>query len=96
MRVVLDNSKAYDRATKGSSFSLFSVDHCCVCGKPTNKGTEWLLLTRAEDGACEYAISHPDEASKKEIQAGLWLAPIGPQCLKEHPELQHAIVGRKL
>lgn len=58
--------------------------------KKTDKGAEWLLLTRAEDGSIEYAISHPDEATPDERKHNLWVAPTGPECLKKHPEVKEA------
>jgi hypothetical protein len=96
-KTILPNGKAYDAATGGAAFSLFSPLHCCVCGKPVGNAREsrakdWLLLTRAEDGRCEYVIGSIQDASLEEIKAGLWIAPIGPDCLKQHPELEHGLL----
>jgi hypothetical protein len=96
VKTVLSNGKAYDRASTGPSFSLFSPEHCCVCGKETRKGSEWLLLTRDVSGSQEYAISHPSDATIEEIRSSLWVAPIGPDCLRKHPELRHAMLERKV
>jgi hypothetical protein len=91
MKTLLPNTRAYDAAGSGDH-SLFSPEHCCVCGKPIGLHSTWLLLTRAADGACEYAISRPDDATVDEIKSGMWLAPIGPDCLRKHPELKHAVL----
>jgi len=91
-RIKLPNDKAYDRASargRESGYSLFSEKHCCVCGKEIKfrAWTDWLLLSRADDGSFEFAILHPNDATAKEREAGLWVAPIGPDCLRRHPEL---------
>jgi hypothetical protein len=93
-RTVLPNGKAYDTV---GQHSLFSPTHCCICGKPVGNAKrtvakDWLLLTRAPDGAREYAIGSCQDATFEEIQAGLWVAPIGPDCLEQHPELEFALL----
>jgi hypothetical protein len=89
MRIVLPNAKAYDSVGK---HSLFSAEHCCICGRPMGLKSEWLLLTRAEDGSREYAIDHPNEATPDERRHSLWVAPIGLECLRQHPELEMAVL----
>jgi hypothetical protein len=90
MKTILPNERAYDKV---GDHSLFSAEHCCICGRPTLPDNEWLLLTRAADGACEFAISYPSDASADEIRSGLWVAPIGSECMLKHPELRHAKVA---
>jgi hypothetical protein len=92
VRLKLPNSRAYDRAGTGGH-SLFSTEHCCICGAKVDASAEWLLLARADDGKCEYAISHPSECTPEEIQSSLWVAPIGPGCLRRNPELQFAVLA---
>src|SRR5579863_6634506 len=86
MRLILPNTKAYDAA--GKNHSLFSNEHCCICGRSITKNSEWFLLTRAEDGSCEYVIHHPNDATPDERRHNLWLAPVGNDCLRKHPELK--------
>lgn len=94
MRTTLPNGAAYDRASKGPSFTLFSSEHCCVCGKGISDlpNACWLLLIRATDGKEEYAISSPKDATVDELKGSIWVAPIGPDCLRKHPELHHALI----
>lgn len=97
MRVILPNSRAYDRAGTGNH-SLFSNMHCCICGRgivsiSERKWSHFLLLVRAADGRCEYAISHPAEATEIEWSHGAWIAPIGPDCLAKYPDLRRLVVG---
>jgi hypothetical protein len=91
MRVKLNNAKAYDRAGTGDH-SLFSNEHCCICGKKIEEPEFWLLLTRAVDGTQEFAISNPSEATKEERRDCLWLAPIGSDCLKRNPHLEDLLI----
>lgn len=88
-KVKVPNLRAFDRAAKGD-FSLFSERHCCVCGKEIKDTAEadWILLTRAEDGAFESAILHPSDATDGERKAGLWVAPIGADCLRKNLTLK--------
>lgn len=94
MRTTLPNEKAYNRLGR-AGISLFSADYCCICGQKTDVESEWLLLIREEHGREEYAISHPSDATLEEIRCALWVAPIGPDCLRRHPELRHAVLERK-
>lgn len=93
-RIVLPNTRAYDKAGKGH-YSLFSRDHCCVCGKyiTLENVTADLLLTSAIDGSREFAILHPSDATREERLANLWVAPIGSDCLRKHPELKPFVIG---
>jgi hypothetical protein len=98
MRTVLPHGEAATmKSRKWATHSIFSPLHCCVCGKALGDAKErrarnWLLLCRAEDGVCEYAIGHVLDASLEEIKAGLWVAPIGSDCLEKYPELEHALL----
>lgn len=94
-RTVLPNLKAYDAAGKGTH-SLFSAEHCCVCGLKVEEHCEWLLLTRAVDGGVEYAISHPLDARPAERKLNLWVAPIGRSCLRKYKSLRHAVLRREV
>lgn len=93
MKIVLKNLKAYDAAGKGDH-SLYSCDHCCVCGKQVVATVEWLLCVREITGACEYAIKHPDDATSDERRNGMWVAPIGRDCLKKFPQLKMLVLSR--
>lgn len=86
-KIKLPNERAYDEAGKGDH-SLFSTEHCCVCGRPA-KGDNWLLLSRAADGSREFAIASPLHAEEKR---SVWIAPVGPECLRQHPELRFALL----
>lgn len=88
-RIVLPNTRAYDAAGTGDH-SLFSREHCCICGRPA-KGDNWLLLARAPDGTREFAISSTVGLSDEERRS-VWIAPIGPDCLRQHPELRFALL----
>lgn len=92
MRTILPNEAALDRKDR-QNFSLYSPMFCCVCGRKCHNSENWLLLTREETGLCEYAISHPLDATEKERDLALWVAPIGSDCLRKHPELKHAVIG---
>lgn len=89
-RITLPNGRAYDVAGKGKQ-SLFSTEHCCVCGRPA-KGDNWLLLFRAEDGSREFAIGSTVGLTVDERRS-VWIAPIGPECLRKHPELAFALIA---
>jgi hypothetical protein len=101
VKIELPNSLAYEKAGNGDH-SLYSPEHCCVCGRKlinlhinigSSSAVAWLLLTRATDGSREYAISGPQIATHEELQSGLWIAPIGPDCLRKHPELHSALIS---
>jgi hypothetical protein len=89
-RITLPNLRAYGRAGVGDH-SLFSQKHCCICGKEIASETDWLLLARAADGSFEFAILHPNDATLDERQAGLWVAPIGPDCLRKNSVLKEFV-----
>jgi len=99
MRTRLTREESWFEANnrRGAGFApYYSPSHCCVCGKRVKRGREWLLLTREASGM-ELAISHPDDAhdDPNEEISNMWVAPVGPDCLKNHPELRHAILQRK-
>jgi hypothetical protein len=92
MKTILPNDKAYDKRSK-EGYSLFSDRHCCICGKEVKNESKWLLLARKFDGTYEYAISEARDADFEDLKAnGLWIAPIGLNCLRKYPELKHAII----
>lgn len=100
MRVVLPNAHAYVKAAAAAGgYTLFSTEHCCVCGARimnignTEKPRKWLLLARASDGSEEYAVAHPNDTTPEERRAGLWVAPIGGNCLRKNPQLNFAVIG---
>jgi hypothetical protein len=96
VKIKLPNERAYDRLAK-HDFSLFSQKHCCICGKPVNARTDWLLATRELDGGFESAIHHPDDAplcDSPNKMPDLYVTPIGPDCLRRHPELRTFVLPR--
>jgi len=72
--------------------SLFSYEHCCICGKKTKAatGTHWLILFRDDAGSAEYAIPDPSVLSAEELSrhVSIWVAPIGSDCLRRNPALR--------
>jgi hypothetical protein len=97
VKIRLPNERAYDRADqagRSSGYTLFSSAHCCVCGARIVRRAEWLLLTRELDGSQEYAISHPEDVPAEMREHNLWVAPIGADCLRQHPELQPLTIAR--
>lgn len=90
----LPNERAYERAGTGKH-SLFSQEHCCICGKSVGLKTEWLLATRETDGGFESAIHHPEDANPSERHGhDIWVAPIGSDCLRRHPEFKTFVLNR--
>jgi hypothetical protein len=100
MKLRLPNESAYQRSqsrgAQGSGYSLFSAQHCCICGEAIRRTAEWLLLTRELDGSVEYAITHPEDAPPAMRVHNLWVAPIGPDCLRKHPELEPLLLRREV
>lgn len=58
-------------------------DPCCVCGKAVKAPRTYLHVHAG--GA---AVVTEDEARTLPANADLGMQPVGPECLREHPELK--------
>lgn len=77
---------------KGSSFSddPYSWDNCCYCGKSLGEKFNWLTLARTDDG--EWWLVSPDQEVTDEYQQfGVFKLPVGPDCLKKHPQWKFSL-----
>jgi hypothetical protein len=72
----------------------YSEDHCCYCSKKVKPNAIFLYLSRTDDG--EWWLCDPSEpVQADEGTFGRFTLPVGPDCLKRHPEWRFAIVVRK-
>ncbi len=69
----------------------YSQEHCCYCGKALKGNRRNLRLSRTDDG--EWGLCGPGESQPDEGDYGRFTLPVGPDCLRLHPEWKFAIVG---
>lgn len=77
--------------SRNSFYSAYSRDNCCQCGKPVGHAATLLMVTRNEGG--DWFIISPDQDSipnEKLFERGV--LPIGPECLKKHPEYSIGLI----
>ena len=100
MRLNYLQLKSWDRfLDKGGD--PYSRNHCLFCGRPVNDGRSSLLLVSRDEGGSWYLCRPGDHAEVDEIKFcggnkhadwARFLLPIGPECLKKHPEFKFSIV----
>lgn len=94
-RVRFEQSDEWHRAFEGQlTGSVYADDRCCYCYRPTRAVAKRIMLTRTNDG--EWWAVHP-LASVRDDERHMgdphFALPIGPDCLRAHPEFRFAIVG---
>jgi len=88
-RVVLWQAKSWDRAIR--DHSAYSDQHCCFCGRETKPDAVRLRVVRTNDG--EWWVKPIGESAlPDEKDFGECPLPIGPECLRKHPEFKIGII----
>jgi hypothetical protein len=92
-------SKQIDGGNGGPVY-VYSTEHCAYCARPVRPDATFLYTARTNDG--EWWLVSADEALSgdewRDFQTQLdgsrrpTLLPIGPDCLRKHPEFAFAIV----
>jgi len=82
-RVILNQDASWDKVTDGG-ISVYSRSHCCQCGRPVNSPVYVLLCSRDNGG--EWYVCKPGPLLEDEADFDRFFLPIGPECLKRHPE----------
>lgn len=80
--------------------SVYSQQQCCYCARPTKPGTVRLRTARTNDGEWWLVGPNVDMAALewRDFQDQLdgtfapTLLPVGPDCLRQHPEWRFAVV----
>lgn len=98
-RVPFHQSKEHDRRCYGStnpkrmliSGDIYSDAHCCVCYRPVKPDAARLALSRDNSGEW-YAVAPGEPEAPDEHQMGRFTLPIGPDCLRAHPEWHFAVM----
>jgi hypothetical protein len=91
--------KQLDGGNGGPNY-VYSTKHCAYCGRPvrsdaarlrtarTNDGEWWLISITADLSTDEWR----DFQRQLDGSHGPTLLPIGPDCLRQHPEFSFAVV----
>lgn len=96
----LDRQDAARRRGQIGISSLHSQSECCCCGKEMKDAlnADWLMLGRGEQGDIHVVMNPRDSKQLGSFADGvpdLWLAPIGSDCLRKHPEYRPYVIGGK-
>jgi len=70
---------------------VYSQEQCCYCGKRVRKDAKRLCLARTEDG--EWWLVEPGYKPGPDDMDGygMFTLPVGPDCLRKHPEWRFAV-----
>lgn len=88
-RLMLCQADSWDRFA--GQHSVYSEEHCCYCGKPIKPNAARLRTCRTSDGEWWLIPDRPLAEDERE-PFGMVVLPIGPGCLRRHPEFRFAIV----
>jgi hypothetical protein len=95
-------SKRIDGGNGGPVY-VYSTEHCAYCARPVRPDASFLYTARTNDG--EWWLVSADE----DLRGHEWqdfqrpadgaraptVLPIGPDCLRKHPEFMFAVVTPK-
>lgn len=88
-RIIFFQPPEWDRRNdfgRGSRGDVYAEDRCCWCYRPVKPDAQRLMLTR-DDGGEWFVVVPPGRAQfQDEKTFGHFALPIGPDCLKRHPE----------
>jgi len=97
-RRVFTQAERWSRAIDGGA-DVYGEDSCAYCGRPVRPEAVRLYTARTNDG--EWWLVSADEdlagAEWKDFQTQLngsrapTLLPVGPDCLRDHPEFAFAV-----
>ena len=83
----------FNQALSWGDVDVYSMKHCCYCGKELKGKFSLLCLSRTNDGEWWACDSKSEESDEKDY--GRFVLPIGNGCLKNHPEFKFAVVKDK-
>lgn len=96
-RILFLQSPEWDRrrsAIGQGALSLdpYAKDRCCWCYRPVKPGAPQLRLTRDDSGEW-FVVAPPARAELPDEKTfGHFTLPIGPDCLRRHPEFRPGLV----
>jgi hypothetical protein len=83
---------AFHQTTAWTGDNAYSDRHCCHCGKPTRPDAKRLEMSRTDDG--EWWLCRPGStALANEGQLNRFTLPVGPDCLRKHPQWRPAVTN---
>lgn len=89
VRLVLNQTLSWSKALSGQG--AYSTKHCCYCAKPVKPGAAQLRICRTADG--EWWLIPDRRLTEDELEPfGMSVLPIGPDCLRQHPEFRFALM----
>jgi hypothetical protein len=82
-------SPSVSRRTHGD---VYAKDRCCWCYRPVQSDAAQLRLTRDESGEW-FVVAPPGRAELPDEKTfGHFTLPIGPDCLRRHPEFRPGLI----
>lgn len=89
MKIVFNQAESWGRHPY--CFDCYSQTDCCFCGKPVKPGFSQLRLSRTSDGEW-WLVSEDFQPSEDDFGDRIFYLPVGPNCLRKHPEWKFAVV----
>lgn len=102
-RLLFVQSKRWQKRIDGGT-GVYDEALCCYCARPVSKPTTTLLTARTNDGEW-WLVSEDEDLTTpewKDFQTQLdgsrapTYLPIGPDCLRDHPEFAFAVFDDNL
>ena len=92
-RVPLIQTASWTRGVD-RGFGAYDTARCCVCGRKVTDDAQFVRVVRSDDGA--WWIKQIGEPTcDDEHQLGETTLPVGPDCLKKHPEFHIGFIAHE-
>lgn len=92
-RILFLQSPEWDRNQRRQSGDVYAKDRCCWCYRPVKPGAPQLRLTRDDSGEWFVVVPPARAELPDEKTFSHFTLPIGPDCLKRHPEFRPGLVS---